>query len=423
MKLFSKMDKTMVDNLENTIPENTKKGIETMKSKVLGGNTVTDVIEKAKKNGAKATTPNVDKSVNTPKPVVETKPTETKKENTVVAKDAPTEKKEESKADTYADNLLKNYGVSDDAMKKAEDAYIDKHSGTVDNVAERNTKDNVKRLAKYLGGGIVGQIADTVGIYGDMMSTAKHNLAQAYFQAAGKGGQYKDPLAKEILSKKINTMIDSVASAIKENNTRQSESGFKLLNMTQDEAAKIYGRNATMIGKWLDTWNSKEEAALMADFAENLKNDPRMDNPNFANGLYAAMKDPNEKMVLVGAFKGDPELAENYIFANEQLAMANTTKGLAEAEIAQGTKDALIAMTNADNNFKKLYANLNSENARKKADLEMQQIINGARIVAANASDAEINNYILNKTKASKIFGAYEGNAIDLANTIKGFIK
>ena len=413
----------MVDNLENTIPENTKKGIETMKSKVLGGNTVTDVIEKAKKNGAKATTPNVDKSVNTPKPVVETKPTETKKENTVVAKDAPTEKKEESKADTYADNLLKNYGVSDDAMKKAEDAYIDKHSGTVDNVAERNTKDNVKRLAKYLGGGIVGQIADTVGIYGDMMSTAKHNLAQAYFQAAGKGGQYKDPLAKEILSKKINTMIDSVASAIKENNTRQSESGFKLLNMTQDEAAKIYGRNATMIGKWLDTWNSKEEAALMADFAENLKNDPRMNDANFANGLYAAMKDPNEKMVLVGAFKGDPELAENYIFANEQLAMANTTKGLAEAEIAQGTKDALIAMTNADNNFKKLYANLNSENARKKADLEMQQIINGARIVAANASDAEINNYILNKTKASKIFGAYEGNAIDLANTIKGFIK
>lgn len=205
MKLFSKMDDTMVNNMKNTIPENTKKGIETMKNKAIGGGTITDLIEKEKKNGAKATLPTkTDNVVNTPTPVTETKPTEAKTENSVVKENLTTESNVDNKDDntSIVDRASASYDTASDAYKKGSQRYKEIATNNAKGVADKNTKDNVARLAKYLGGGVIGTIADTIGIYGDMVSTAKHNLAQAYFQAAGKGGQYKDPMSKEILQKK-----------------------------------------------------------------------------------------------------------------------------------------------------------------------------------------------------------------------------
>lgn len=406
MELFSKMDDTMVNNLKNTIPENIKKGMETMKNKAVNGGTVTDIIEKAKANGVKATTPNVNTNVNTATPVTETKKTEPKEvakpvtENTTV--------KETKKEPTYVETteaLYKGGDAYNKAMSYIQESETDKSKS----VADKNTKDNVARLAKYLGGGVIGSIADTIGIYGDMVSTAKHNLAQAYFQAAGKGGQYKDPLVKDILSKKIGTMIDSVAGAIKENNAIQANRGNDLLKAMGLEGV-VSEEEKKKLNMFLGMYNSKAEGAMKAQFIDDLMNDPKYQNDaSYRNSVLSAINSrcPEDATLLMSTFKKNPEMFENYVIADANIKMAQAGQEVVNLEKAQKTKDLAIRLINSDAKLQSVYNELKTDKQKELFELELGQIAYGADIMKNQAKQADIDTYLKEKTKYANVIKPY----------------
>lgn len=409
MELFSKMDNTMVNNLKNTIPENTKKGMETMKNKALNGGTVTDVIEKAKKNGAKATTPNV----NIATPVTETKKTEPKKE---VIKETVTTETPKEEPKSINEKAKSMYDSASESYQSASSNYARNAQNNAKNVADTNTKDNVSRLAKYLGGGVLGGIADTAGIYGDMVSTAKHNLAQAYFQAAGKGGQYKDPLAKEILSKKIGTMIDSVAGAIKENNAIQTERGKNILDNMDEGDKAILGEDIKKVQKWAGLAKSEEMAGIQSAFIHEVVNDPKFKDPTYRNALLGALNDGNDVMLLTTSYKSNPEGFENYIMSDYRAKMARNTKEVNEANISSATMQNTINAINSDNKLKSIYNGLKTDKQKEMFAVEFAQLVDGARLMKSEANMKETDEWIKNKTKYNSIIAPY-------ANTVEGAIK
>lgn len=390
----------------NNVPDSIKTPIETPKEAPA---TVKNLIEDAKKNAPK--------TVHVPSEKVETKPTETKKETPAVAKDTTTEKKKPTNITSEDNDYTKALDAGIETSNQYSKNFAKVAGENTKNVADVNTKNNVARLAKYLGGGLLGNIADTIGIYGDMVATTKHNLAQAYFQAAGKGGQYKDPLSREILSKKIGTMIDSVASAIKENNSMQASRGASILGKTEDELFKLYGEKYKVIEKYMGLARTEAEANLMGDFVDKLANDPRWEDPNYKMAIIRAMNDPEDRMILVGAFNGDPKTCEDYLLTNQLLAKASTSKALDEAEIMNATKDTQIFKENMSNEFQAAYSKLEKDNVAQKFDLELQNLINGARIMGANASDAEINNRVNKFCEKWKKYGVAKD---EILGTVKG---
>lgn len=404
------MKETYKDN--NNVPDAIKNPIETPKD---APSSVKNMIEKAKEESKK--------NVSVPKPVAEEKkPTESvntpKVEKTTVEK-KETKTTEEKGNDSFTSSLDKSIETANNYGEN----FRNVSSKNTKGIADTNTKDNVQRLGKYLGGGILGQIADTIGIYGDMVSTAKHNLAQAYFQAAGKGGQYKDPLARDILSKKIGTMIDSVASAIKENNTVQANRGADILGKTEDELFKLYGEKYKVVEKYMGLARTEEEAKLMGDFVDKLANDPRWDDPQYKNAIIRAMNDPEDRMIIVGAFNGDPKACEDYLLTNQMLAKASTSKALDESEVIHATKDTQILKDNMSNEFQAAYNKLEKDNVRQKFDLELQNLINGARIMGANASDAEINNRVNKFCEKWKKYGVVKDEVLGTVKGVTGVVK
>lgn len=416
MKLFSKMDDTMVNNMKNTIPENTKKGIETMKNKAIGGGTITDLIEKEKKNGAKATLPTkTDNVVNTPTPVTETKATEKKEvakpvtENTTVT--------ETKKEPTYIETTEALY-EGGDAFNRAMNYIQESETDKSKSVADKNTKDNVARLAKYLGGGVIGTIADTIGIYGDMVSTAKHNLAQAYFQAAGKGGQYKDPMSKEILQKKIGTMIDSVAGAIKENNAIQANRGNDLLKAMGLEGV-VSEEEKKKLNMFLGMYNSKAEGAMKAQFIDDLMNDPKYQNDaSYRNSVLSAINSrcPEDATLLMSTFKKNPEMFEDYVTADANIKMAQAGQELINLEKAQKTKALAIRLINSDAKLQSVYNELKTDKQKELFELELGQIASGAEIMKNQAKQADVETYVKSKTKFANVIKPY-------ADVVGGAVK
>ena len=345
-----------------------------------------------------------------------------------------TEPKEEKSVETVAPKEDVSYTEKTNDSYKSSPLYEQTESQLSDlglsesdkakNMADKNTKDNVSRLAKYLGGGIIGSIADTVGIYGDMVATAKHNLAQAYFQAAGKGGQYKDPLSKEILSKKIGTMIDSVASAIKENNTIQANRGetvLKAIGLEDTIAPELKRPFEMYVGGKIST----EEAAIRSTFLKELSNDPRIDDPTFRNAIALSLNSrcPEDSTLFMSVYKNNPEYFENLMLSEANIKLAQAGKEMVSAEIAEKTKRSGIELINSNNKVQTIYNNLKSENQKQMFELELGQIVDSARIMSANANQAEIKTWVDNKIKYSNVLKPYADIGGDILKLIPGVGK
>lgn len=376
-----------------------------------------DSIERGKKVAEKVATPKVveNTTVNVATPVTKTKPTEKVENNTNTVK-AETPSTTTEKPKTISESAKSLYDTASIDYQSGSNSYKEIAQGNAKNVADKNTKDNVSRLTKYLGGGLVGGIADTIGIYGDMVSTAKHNLAQAYFQAAGKGGQYKDPLAKEILSKKIGTMIDSVASAIKENNTVQTERGMDILKNMDEGDKAILGEDIKKVQKWAGMATSEEMAGVQTAFIHDIVNNPKFKDPTYRNAVLGALNDQNDIMLLTTSYKSNPDLFEKYIMADSKAKMARSTKDVNEAYISSETMQNTINAINSDNKLKAIYNGLKTDKQKEMFAAEFAQVLDGARIMKANANMTETDDWVKSKTKYNSVLRPY-------ADTVTGTVK
>lgn len=211
-------------------------------------------------------------------------------------------------------------------------------------------------------------------------------------------------------------MIDSVAGAIKENNAVQTERGAKILDNMDEGDKAILGEDLKLVQKWCGNVTSEAMAGMQAQFIHEMVNDPRFKNPEFRNAVLGAMQDSNDAMLLVSSWKSDPKAFEDYILADQRLKSAQSTKEVNESYISSATRQNTINAINSDNNLKAIYNSLKTEKQKELFELEFQQILDGARVMKANANMAETDDWVKGKTKYNSVIRPY-------ADTVTGTIK